>query len=198
MPTSRELAPARATRVFSRIDQWEYAFCQQINRGLRFRPVHGYFAVVSRLGDGYFWYALILVLPLLRPQAGVAQAISMALTGLCCTLTYKLLKHTLVRERPFISFPTIHCGTPPLDRYSFPSGHTLHAVCFSVMLFLLEPAIALATVPFTLSVAASRVVLGLHYPSDVAAGALIGTTIGLLSVLLVPPVELLDALTGLL
>lgn len=198
MPTSRDLVPARATRMFNRIDQWEIALCQQINRSIRIRPVHSFFAVVSKLGDGYFWYALILMLPVLRPDNGLAQAISMALTGLTCTLTYKLLKHTLVRERPFISFPSIHCGTPPLDRYSFPSGHTLHAVCFSAMLFAMQPLLALITLPFTLSVAASRIVLGLHYPSDVAAGALIGASIGLLSASLVPPTLLLDTLASLI
>ena len=88
------------------------------------------------------------------------------------------LKRWLIRERPFISFPAINCGTPPLDRYSFPSGHTLHAACFQVMLTVAEPALALIVLPFTLSVAASRVVLGLHYPSDVAAGALIGGLMG--------------------
>ncbi|UZD66942.1 phosphatase PAP2 family protein [Marinobacter sp. AN1] len=89
-----------------------------------------------------------------------------------------------MRERPFISFPVIHCGTPPLDRYSFPSGHTLHAVCFTTVLALTLPALALVVLPFTLAVAASRVVLGLHYPSDVLAGALVGGVMGVVWVAL--------------
>ncbi|MEX0605399.1 MAG: phosphatase PAP2 family protein [Marinobacter sp.] len=169
----------KASRFFSRVDQREFAFCQAINRSLRFRPVQGYFRLTSRLGDGWFWYTIILAMPVLRPEEGLAIALLMTATGLVCTVTYKLLKHKLIRERPFISFPSINCGIPPLDRYSFPSGHTLHAVCFNTVLALMAPTMALALLPFTLSVAASRVVLGLHYPSDVAAGALIGASLGL-------------------
>lgn len=174
---------SRASRFFELADRREYAFCQSINQIARFRPVMRYFQLVSRLGDGWFWYALIFAIPFFEPRMGAGLALLMALTGLTCTLTYKLLKRWLIRERPFISFPTINCGTPPLDRYSFPSGHTLHAACFQAMLFVATPTLALAVAPFTLSVAASRVVLGLHYPSDVVAGALIGGLMGYVSAL---------------
>ncbi|MDX1554075.1 MAG: phosphatase PAP2 family protein, partial [Marinobacter sp.] len=55
---------SKASRFFSAVDQREFVFCQFINRSLRFRPLHGYFQIVSRLGDGWFWYLVILAMPL--------------------------------------------------------------------------------------------------------------------------------------
>ena len=66
---------------------------------------------------------------------------------------------------------------PPLDRYSFPSGHTLHAVCFTWQAVAHFPALAWVLVPMAALIAASRVVLGLHYPSDVIAGAGVGAAL---------------------
>lgn len=181
------MASSKVSRFFDRVDQREFAACQVINRSLRYRPVQGYFRVISRLGDGWLWYGLILALPLIHPSQGLAIALLMVTAGMLCTLIYKGLKRRLVRERPFISFPSINCGTPPLDRYSFPSGHTLHAVCFTTVLAELAPGLALTVLPFTLSVAASRVVLGLHYPTDVMAGGVIGAALALVSVTVLGP-----------
>jgi undecaprenyl-diphosphatase len=72
----------------------------------------------------------------------------------------------------------------PLDEYSFPSGHTLHAVAFTLIAVYYYPALAALLLPFTLLVAASRVVLGLHYPSDVLASIVIGSAIASLSLVL--------------
>lgn len=71
-------------------------------------------------------------------------------------------------------------GERPLDHFSFPSGHTLHAVLFSVMLGTYFPALLPVLLVFSVLVALSRMVLGLHYPTDVLAGAGLGLTLGLL------------------
>lgn len=65
-----------------------------------------------------------------------------------------------------------------LDEFSFPSGHTLHAVAFSVIAIAWFPALTLPLLLFAMLVAMSRVVLGLHYPSDVLAGIALGAVLG--------------------
>ena len=86
-------------------------------------------------------------------------------------------KQRCVRERPFVTDAQIRCGTPPLDRYSFPSGHTLHAVSFTSVFGSFDPLLLVVAAPFAVLVALSRIVLGLHYPSDVLAGAAIGAAL---------------------
>lgn len=164
--------------LWQRVDHAERALCLGINRGCRVPAVKGFFAIISRLGDGPLWYALMLLLAVGGDADGAAVAARMALTGLLATGIYKLLKQRCVRERPYVMHEGILLGTAPLDRYSFPSGHTLHAVGFTLVATAAVPELALVLVPFTAMVAASRVVLGLHYPSDVLAGAAIGLALG--------------------
>jgi undecaprenyl-diphosphatase len=171
------MAATNTGHRFARFDAAEYRLCLQLNRGCNVDAVRGLFAVASRLGDGLFWYVLILLLPVLYGQAGLLPAAQMAVTGLIGVVLYKLLKHRLVRERPYISFAGIHAAVPPLDRYSFPSGHTLHAVALSILATHHFPELGWVLWPFAALVAASRPVLGLHYPTDVAAGALLGAAL---------------------
>ena len=89
-------------------------------------------------------------------------------------ILYKFLKKVFVRERPFITHSTIDLAMAPLDRYSFPSGHTLHAVSFAWQATAHFPELGWVLVPLAALIAASRVVLGLHYPTDVLVGAALG------------------------
>jgi undecaprenyl-diphosphatase len=159
---------------FDWLDAVEARLCLPCNRISRFRPVSAYFKVVSRLGDGLLWYALLAALPVVYGKQAILPTAHMAVTALLGVAFYALVKGSMVRERPFASHAGVTAVTAPLDRYSFPSGHTLQAILFLTMLQHYFPGIALLLLPFCISVAASRVVLGLHYPSDVLAGALLG------------------------
>jgi undecaprenyl-diphosphatase len=161
----------------ARIDAAEYGVCRRINRAASIRGVRSLFGMASRLGDGLFWYALLLALPLIYGQPALRPTLCMAITGCVGVALYKWLKHAVVRERPFITHLGISLGAAPLDRYSFPSGHTLHAVSFSWQAIVAFPELAWVLVPLSVLIAASRVVLGLHYPTDVLAGAAIGSAL---------------------
>ena len=117
---------------------------------------------------------LILLLPVFYGAQAVKPAILMALTGVLGVLIYGVLKRCFVRERPFIRHAGISRAGSPLDRYSFPSGHTLHAVSFAWQASVHFPQLSWVLVPLAALIAASRVVLGLHYPTDVIVGAIIG------------------------
>jgi undecaprenyl-diphosphatase len=136
------------------------------------------------LGNGVFWYVIVLSLPFFYGSDGAMRTAQMTVTGIAGVLIYKWMKHRFVRERPYISHLRIRVGTAPLDRYSFPSGHTLHAVSFAIMLSACFPILTWVVVPFAVLVALSRMVLGLHYPTDVAVGALIGAGLAALSLAL--------------
>jgi undecaprenyl-diphosphatase len=175
----------RAQTIMARFDVAEYRLCRRLNRSARWPWARLTLRVASRLGDGILWYVLVGLLPLLYGAAAVKPAIVMALTGMVGLLIYKLLKRTLVRERPFIRHPGINLAMAPLDRYSFPSGHTLHAVAFTWQAVAHFPELAWALVPLATLIAASRVALGLHYPSDVLAGGAIGGALAMLALHLV-------------
>jgi undecaprenyl-diphosphatase len=159
--------------------------CIAVNQTSQVRLIRDLFRLVSRLGDGLFWYALMLLILLFEGSEGLLPVLHMALAGLSGTLLYKWLKGKTLRPRPFEVHQDIFMTGKPLDKFSFPSGHTLHAVVFGLVAINYYPALSFIIMPFVSMVALSRVVLGLHYPSDVLAGAFIGSLIAALSFLLV-------------
>lgn len=171
------MATIRDTQFIRRAVAAELSFCLLVNRYCRQRYVQRFFAIISRLGDGVLWYSLIIALPFIYGSAAMGVSLQMALTGVLALLTYKAVKHATGRQRPCNVDKAIQLGTAPLDHYSFPSGHTLHAVGFSTVAVYHYPELAWVLAPFTALVAASRIILGLHYPTDVLAGAALGAII---------------------
>jgi len=159
------------------IQRWDERLCVQLNGTLRFAAVLHGFRAVSWLGNGIFWYSLMLALLVKHGAPGMLPVLHMMFVGFVCTATYKMVKRSTLRPRPYQALRTVARGAAPLDTFSFPSGHTLHAVAFTLVAATHYPALATLLVPFTLLVAVSRIVLGLHYPSDVLAGAAIGALI---------------------
>jgi undecaprenyl-diphosphatase len=164
----------RPDGTLERLQRLDARLCERSNRWLHYRPLLRAARLVSWLGNGIFWYALMLGMLARAPRESALPVLHMLFVGVVCTATYKMVKRGTLRPRPYQSLQGVEPGAPPLDAFSFPSGHTLHAVAFTLVALEYWPGLVAILVPFTLLTAASRVVLGLHYPSDVLAGALIG------------------------
>lgn len=167
--------------MFEQLARWDLQACLRVNRICRRMSWRLLFRCASVLGDGLFWYALMAALLVSGRDAAVQPVLHMMAVGLACTVGYSWLKARTLRPRPYQAHADIERFAAPLDRFSFPSGHTLHAVAFTLVALGYYPALAWLLWPFTLLVALSRVVLGLHYPSDVLTGAVLGAAVALLS-----------------
>lgn len=175
------MSTLRQSLFVKRVVNIELALCTIINRASHINVIKTFFALISRLGDGVFWYTLILLLPFLYGFDAFGASIHMLSVGIVALLSYKAIKSLTERPRPCVVKQDLLLGTAPLDQYSFPSGHTMHAVSFTLVALHYYPELALLLLPFTALVALSRVVLALHYPTDVLCGALLGGGIALLS-----------------
>lgn len=154
-------------------------------RVIEWRPprwVRVWMLTATRLGDGWLWLATAVLLAAsghrgLRVLSAVAVAAGIANALLVCVKARVRRARPCERARPR-HFEVGRLAWFPSDRFSFPSGHALNAFAIGTVIALAFPPVALPVLALAASVAASRVVLGLHWLSDVLAGALLGLLIG--------------------
>ena len=131
---------------------------------------------LSRSGDGPY-YALFALFAGIAAIEGSVLFIQRALLAFAIEIPLFIgLKNLLRRDRPILLRkykPVLR----PADRFSFPSGHSTAAFLFAALVVASFPVWAPVFYGWATCVAISRVALGVHYPSDVVAGAILGTMI---------------------
>ncbi|MFM6904617.1 MAG: phosphatase PAP2 family protein [Acinetobacter tjernbergiae] len=165
--------------------------CVYLNHLSQSQRVALFFKTISRLGDGPFWYAMLLSVWIKQGLAYGLQILYLLVAGSVGTVIYKILKHQTTRPRPYQVHQVIILGERPLDHFSFPSGHTLHAVMITITLGYIQPFLLTFMLPFTILIGLSRMVLGLHYPSDVIVGAMIGASVASGIILFAPSLNII-------
>jgi len=156
------------------ISHGDQGLMRRVHRWPAPRWIRVWMLCATRGGDGWLWYALGLVLLLFggEPRFMAVGAAALA-AGLGIAL-FLQLKKAIGRKRPCALEPHCWATLLPPDQFSFPSGHTITAFAVALSLMRFYPELALGLLFCALSVAASRVLLGMHFLSDVAAGAAIG------------------------
>ncbi|MFL6351077.1 MAG: phosphatase PAP2 family protein [Bryobacteraceae bacterium] len=137
--------------------------------------------MATRAGDGWLWGVVGLLILLFGQVNRIRALTSAGSAALAGVGVFILLKKFSDRKRPCEIEPHCWAKLLPPDRFSFPSGHTITAFAVTIALSEFYPAVFLVLLFCALGVAASRILLGMHFLSDVLAGAALGTALALSS-----------------
>ena len=154
---------------------FQYLFNKAKHRD--FRPI----VWVSRSGDGACYLLIAALLWWLDPVHGKLFSYVGLLAYALELPLFIVLKRLFKRPRPADLFGNFHAHIQPADKFSLPSGHTAAAFLMAVIVAYFYPSMAFLAYSWACLIGLSRILLGVHYPGDIIAGAALGTTIGLFS-----------------
>jgi undecaprenyl-diphosphatase len=151
---------------------------RRVNRWTPPRWMRLWMVAATRGGDGWLWYGVGLVVALSGGPERFRALLAAALAVSVGIALFLGLKRGCGRKRPCAMEPHSWATLLPPDQFSFPSGHTITAFSMALSLATLYPAMLIGLLFCAFSVALSRILLGMHFLSDVLAGAAIGSALG--------------------
>lgn len=174
-------------KLLANFYEFECNLFRSVNRHFDRKYVNFFFRTITHVGGATFTICSLLLLIIFSNHSlkhtAIAAGLSLALSHIPVAIAKKLYP----RRRPYLALAEIKVATNPLKDHSFPSGHTTAIFSSTIPFVLFLPALAILLVPLALCVGISRIYLGLHYPSDVAVGMILGSSTGIVSYLLVVP-----------
>lgn len=143
------------------------------------------FRLFSKSAGGYLYFILAIFALFANFTKGLNIVSIAALSFLLELPLYWIVKHSIKRPRPFDKNKTIVFLVIPPDKFSFPSGHTAGAFLVATILSVFFLKLSMVFFLWATLVGISRIVLGVHYPTDVAAGALLGVVSAVFGLILI-------------
>lgn len=128
---------------------------------------------ISRFGGGFIYVSIGVLLACLDAQHGVVFLYSCLFAFAIARPLFRLLKNIVRRDRPCERL-SLNVVISPVDTFSFPSEHTAFAFVFATTLSETYPGVALLAYSIATLIGLSRIILGVHYPADILAGAVLG------------------------
>jgi undecaprenyl-diphosphatase len=173
---------AVARNLWGYIERRDHRVMRRMNRWRAPRWIRYWMIAATRMGDGWLWYGLGGMLLIYGGPQRFAAVGAAGAAGIIGVAVFKALKTLSQRPRPCQFEP--HCWSKvlPPDKFSFPSGHTMTAFSIALVVSYFYPSLEGPLFFLALSIAVSRVVLGMHFLSDVLAGAVLGVALGCASI----------------
>ena len=137
---------------------------------------------LSKTGDGYLYLALGVTLWMFEPSFGQLFLFTALMAYALELPIYVVLKKMFKRPRPCDLYTNLTSHITPSDKFSLPSGHTAAAWLMACIISHFYPTFAVVAYVWASLIGISRILLGVHYPTDVLAGAILGVTIASLSI----------------
>src|SRR5271163_5006188 len=173
---------AVARTLWGIIERRDHRVMRRMNRWRAPRWIRFWMILATRLGDGWLWYGLGGMLLIFGGPQRFSAVGAAGAAGIAGILVFKTLKKLSHRPRPCHLEPHCWSRVLPPDQFSFPSGHTMSAFSMSLVVSYFYPSLEGTLFFLALSIAVSRIVLGMHFLSDVLAGAVLGVVLGCASI----------------